>query len=110
MRKLYLYLTLSMLLLVAQQGAVFHELQHISQAVSHSTASQAQLHAEVSAEETCLLCQAYAQLAQPVSPSLAFVAYVPAVSFARSNPNRAAAPADTLNPRSRGPPSSALKS
>ena len=110
MRKLYLCLTLSLLLLLAQQGAVFHELQHISQAVSHSTAGQAQLHAEVAVEQACALCQAYAQLAQPVSPSLVSAAYVPAVSFARSNPNQAAPPATTLNPRSRGPPSSALKS
>jgi hypothetical protein len=106
MRKLSISFLLSLLLVLAQQGAVFHELGHIVQASN----SHVRVHADTAADKTCQLCLAYSQLASPASHTVNLPYFEPAICVADCNPSLAAPPAEVLAPRSRGPPAATLKS
>ncbi len=94
---------LLLLLLIAQQGAVVHELGHLSEV--HGT--EAML-ASGAVDAACALCPAYAQV---VTPAFSHSFHVPLL--ARAAPPRSAPPlfsavdAAVPTPRSRGPPSEA---
>jgi hypothetical protein len=102
MRKLHISLGLALLLLLAQQGAVLHELSHICRAGSNV---EARVHADTLLEKTCELCLAFSQVANPAGNTIAVVRFEPSACAAGTQIPSAATPADTPTPRSRGPPS-----
>ena len=102
MSKLLKALGLFLLLLLAQQGAVQHELSHFS------TFNVAGISAAPgdSTQAPCALCPAFAQV---VTPAFSHSFHIPfLVRFALefvSEPRFAAVDAAVPRPRSRGPPS-----
>jgi len=102
MPKLLKALGLFLLLLLAQQGAVEHELSHFS------TFKVAGIDAgpSATAQAPCALCPAFAQV---VTPAFSHSFHVPLlVRFALdliSEPRISAVDAAVPRPRSRGPPS-----
>jgi hypothetical protein len=101
MRKLHISLGISLLLLLAQQGAVLHEMSHLVRVGSHA---EARLHADTLIEKTCELCLAYSQVANPAGNSVQRALFEPSACAAGSNPPCTATPAAVPTPRSRGPP------
>lgn len=105
MRRLSIAWLLSLLLVFAQQGAVLHELGHLSHDPAGSEHSGATLHAGPLLESgLCLTCEAFAQVANPAgapaaSPVMCAAAVPPAADSCHSF-----ADSDTPTPRSRGPP------
>lgn len=102
MRQVFKAIGLLLLLMVAQQGAVVHELSHVS------GANQPELRVQSGgvADGTCALCPAFAQV---VTPAFSHSFHIPLlVRFALeriSEPRYAAIDAAVPLPRSRGPPS-----
>ncbi|HMK85125.1 MAG TPA: hypothetical protein VK437_04115 [Steroidobacteraceae bacterium] len=101
MKQVYQALAL-VLLLLTQQGAVVHEIGHLS--TIH--AAELRLDTGEASEGSCALCPAFAQVA---TPAFSHSFLVP--SLARTQPARAAElslgvlSSAVLTPRSRGPPS-----
>jgi hypothetical protein len=95
-------LGLLLLLMVAQQGAVVHELSHISGANN----VELQVQSGEAADGTCALCPAFAQV---VTPAFSHSFHIPLlVRFALervTEPRYPAVDAAVPQPRSRGPPS-----
>jgi hypothetical protein len=91
-----------LLLMVAQQGAVVHELSHLSGA-NHADLQAA---SDRAADEPCALCPAFAQV---VSPAFSHSFDIPLLfRFSLepvTEPRYAAIDAAVPRPRSRGPPS-----
>jgi hypothetical protein len=106
MRKLFISLGLTFLLLTAQLGAVLHEVSHICRV---STNVHAQVHADTALEKMCDLCVAYSQLANPFGNNVAVAHFEPTSCTAGLLHPCAVNVEDTLTPRSRGPPPSALQ-
>ncbi len=107
MRKVSVSVSLWLLLLFAQHGAVLHELSHICQAASTQVAAQA---ADDSTDKTCELCLGYSQLANSVTHSVTdFLVQRSASQIGTERPV-AATPVDPPTPRSRGPPAPRLDS
>jgi hypothetical protein len=106
MRKLYISLGLTFLLLTAQLGAVLHEVSHICRV---STNVHAQIHADSYLEKMCDLCVAYSQLANPFGNTVKAVHFEPTACTAGAPRFCAVSPVDVPAPRSRGPPPSALR-
>jgi hypothetical protein len=102
MRQVFKTLGLLLLLMVAQHGAVVHELSHFSDAGHVGLEVQA----DGAADKTCALCPAFAQV---VTPAFSHSFHIPLlVRFALesvSEPRFAAVDAAVPRPRSRGPPS-----
>lgn len=101
MRKLSITLGLALLVLTAQLGAVLHEVSHICRA---GTNVQAQVHAGTLFEKPCDLCLAFSQVGNPAGNTVAVAHFEPSSCAAGSQLPCAAALADVLTPRSRGPP------
>ena len=102
MRNVYKALSLFLLLLTAQQGAVVHELSHVF------GADQAQVRVDAggAVDTTCALCPAFAQAATPAfSHSLQIPLLVRIGSQLIAEPPFLAVDASAPRPRSRGPPS-----
>jgi len=100
-RRLSLSWVLSLLLVFAQQGAVLHELGHLS----HGDRTQGSvLRAQLPADSGCATCEAFAQVANPASGAAHTLSASAAVYLQISAPVHAIIAADTLTPRSRGPP------
>jgi hypothetical protein len=102
MRNVYKALGLFLLLLTAQQGAVVHELSHLS------GADQAQVRVDAggTVDTTCALCPAFAQAASPAfSHSLQIPLLVRMGSQLSPELQFLAVDAAVPRPRSRGPPS-----
>ncbi|HMC14052.1 MAG TPA: hypothetical protein VKI18_00365 [Albitalea sp.] len=99
MRKLYLSLILPLLMLLSQQGAVWHEIGHLSE-----TSSPAERNKQQPADKVCESCLAFAHLAVAAKPD------VPALPLAELSFARITADAvpfiasDAPAQRSRGPP------
>jgi hypothetical protein len=91
-----------LLLMVAQQGAMVHELSHLSGAANGELRAQA----GEAADTTCALCPAFAQV---VTPAFSHSFNAPLlVRFALEltpEPQLLALEAAVPRPRSRGPPS-----
>jgi len=100
MRKLHTSLAVSLLLLLAQHGALVHELSHISRVGN----VEVRLQKDSLVEKTCELCLAYSQLANPASHSVHVPVFSPAACAAGSDPLCPGDPAEAPAPRSRGPP------
>ena len=100
MRHLLKHLSVLLLLLLAQQGAVVHELSHLNGATG------IELSADTGAANTiCALCPAFAQVSAPAFshsfpvPQLGRAAFEPG-----AKPIFAVIEAAVPTPRSRGPP------
>lgn len=104
MRKLHISLGLALLLLLAQHGAVLHEVSHICRV---GTNIDAQMHADTFLEKTCDLCYAFSQVANPAGNSVAGIQLEPASCTAAPGNSAALIATHAPTPRSRGPPSSA---
>ena len=102
MRHTVKLLGLLLLLMAAQQGAVVHELSHVSGAVRGELRAQS----DGTADTACALCPAFAQV---VTPAFSHSFHIPRlVRFAPelvSEPRYVAIDAAVPRPRSRGPPS-----
>jgi len=95
-------LGLLLLLLTAQQGAVVHELSHLTGA-GHSQIGAA---AQAAADTTCELCPAFAQVITPAfSHSFHLPLLVRSESTVTPEPRFVGVDATVPRPRSRGPPS-----
>jgi hypothetical protein len=105
MRKLHISLGLALLLLLAQQGAVLHEVSHISRVVADSAP---RVHAALDFGKACDLCVAFSQVANPAGNSVAVTQFAPSSCGAYSIPASAVTPSDVPAPRNRGPPLSTL--
>jgi hypothetical protein len=103
MRQVLKSLGLLLLLLVAQQGAVVHEIGHLAEISSNEAQAGAAL-----ADTTCALCPAFAQV---VTPAFSHSFHIPVLLRAAldrgTDPLYAAVDAAVPTPRSRGPPSEA---
>ncbi|HYB64426.1 MAG TPA: hypothetical protein VEC59_04115 [Steroidobacteraceae bacterium] len=101
MRRLPLPWILSLLLVFAQHGAVLHELGHLS----HGDRAQGSaLSAQLPADSSCATCEAFTQVANPASGAAHTLSASAAVYLPIPVPVYAIIAADTLTPRSRGPP------
>ena len=102
MRHLFKALGLLLLLVTAQQGAVVHELSHVSGARSDVLRAQA----GGVEDTTCALCPAFAQV---VAPAFSHSFHIPPLGRSApelsSEPRHSAIDAAVPRPRSRGPPS-----
>jgi hypothetical protein len=102
MRQMCKALGLLLLLMVAQQGAVVHELSHVAGASSGEWGAQP----DSTAGKTCVLCPTFAQV---VTPAVSHAFHIPLlVRFTQEAV--AASPIAAIDaavpcPRSRGPPS-----
>lgn len=103
MKQVFKALGLLLLLMVAQQGAMVHELSHVSSANNVELLVQSGGTAD---DATCALCPAFAQV---VTPAFSHSFHIPLlVRFAPervTEPRYAAIDAAVPRPRSRGPPS-----
>jgi hypothetical protein len=101
MRQVFKALSLLLLLLAAQQGALVHELGHLSAA----TDSGLRVQSELAADTSCALCPAFAQV---VTPAFSHSFQIPALARCApepvSEPRFRAIDAAVPRPRSRGPP------
>jgi hypothetical protein len=101
-RRSYLAWFMSLLLVLVQQGAVLHELGHLSHGDRGSAPS---LRADPQSNDaTCPTCEAFAQVTNPASGTASTLAASAAVYLPTPAPVYAIIAADTLTPRSRGPP------
>lgn len=100
MRYLLKPLAILLLLLVAQQGAVVHELGHVAGVRDAAT----QVVSGV-VDKTCVLCPAFAQAASPAfSHAFHIPSLVRTALHESAEPLYAAISAAVPQPRSRGPP------
>ena len=101
MRHVFKALGLWLLLIVAQQGAVAHDLSHFSR-VSHAGS---RVYSQPAADAACALCPNFAQV---VTPAFTHAFYVPALARAAferiAAPHYSAITAAVPQPRSRGHP------
>jgi hypothetical protein len=101
-RRLSIAWVLSLLLVFAQQGAVLHELGHLSHG-DRGTAPE--LRADVAIMDgACSTCAAFAVVANPASGAVNTLAAHAAVFLPVPAPSSAFVGADAPTPRSRGPP------
>jgi hypothetical protein len=94
---------LSLLLLLAQHGAVLHELSHLS----HGTATHSALldqSDQLPDTGTCPTCLAFSQVANPATASAVMLTLAAAALTPTVDPSYAFLGAETPTPRSRGPP------
>jgi len=92
-------LVLPLLLLLAQQGAVLHELSH------YTAGEQGTTHKQSPRGEACDLCLAFAQVDAAAAPHDAVLPLLADLSFEQAAaPRQAARAADLPSPRNRGPP------
>jgi len=103
MNRAYKALSLLLLLILTQQGAVVHELGHLIGAYR----TQPQADASTRADATCPLC---AEFAQVVAPAFSHAFQIPRLVLAEpelgDELRHTAIDAAVPGPRSRGPPSS----
>jgi len=102
MKHAFKALSLLLLLLLAQQGAVVHDLSHVFRAAD----AELKVQSGGVADTTCALCPAFAQAA---TPAFSHAFHVPPLGrcspLLASEPPPAAIDASVPRPRSRGPPS-----
>jgi len=102
MRHVFKALSLLLLLIAAQQGALVHELAHVSSAID----SDLRVQSDSAADTACALCPAFAQVVTPAfSHSFHIPLLVRCAPEPVSEPRYRAIDAAVPRPRSRGPPS-----
>ena len=106
MRNFRTSLALCLLLLLAQQGAVLHQISHLV----HSGSLDVRVHADTVLDKSCELCLAFSQVTNPASNSVQLPRFEPVACAA--DPIRDSVPtlSAVLAPRSRGPPTLTLQS
>jgi hypothetical protein len=108
MRQVLKSLGLLLLLLIAQQGAVVHELGHLAEISSNEAHAGAALAGAALADTACALCPAFAQV---VTPAFSHSFHIPVLLRAAldrgTDPLYVAVDGAVPTPRSRGPPSAA---
>ncbi len=101
LKNAYRALALLLLVMTAQQGAVVHELGHLT----GTGTVELRLDARGVLDTTCALCPAFAQVVSPAfSHSFHIPLLVRTVSLLLPEPRFTAADAAAPRPRSRGPP------
>jgi hypothetical protein len=102
MRYAFKVLSLLLLLLAAQQGALVHEIGHLSGAID----SGLQVQSDPAADTSCALCPAFAQVVTPAfSHSFQVPLLVRCALEPVAQPPFQARDSSVPTPRSRGPPS-----
>jgi len=103
MRRLCFSWVVSLLLLLAQHGALLHELSHL---VGEATTNGATLRAPAQALESgiCLTCEAFSQVTHPATAAALHVPLAAAALIASPDPCYAIVAANGPTPRSRSPP------
>jgi hypothetical protein len=102
MRNVYKALSLLLLLLIAQQGAVVHELSHLA----GTDQARVRVDAGGTVDRSCALCPAFAQAASPTfSHSFQIPLLVRMGLQLTPEPRFVGVDASVPRPRSRGPPS-----
>jgi hypothetical protein len=101
MRRVYFSWVVSLLLVLAQHGALLHELSHLHHAGVPAGAS---LQPDLTDDGPCLTCEAFAQVASPAAGRAATPAVAPAALIPAPAPSYAVVAANAPTPRSRGPP------
>ena len=94
---------LSLLLLLAQHGAVLHELSHLS----HGTSTHGGMldqRDQLPDNGSCPTCQAFSQVANPATASTLVLALCATAFIPAPEPSYAIVGAEIPTPRSRGPP------
>jgi hypothetical protein len=105
-RKPFLSLLLPVLLLLAQQGAVLHELGHFAADVEQAQARGKQPDPQRLPGAPCEKCVVFAHFAGAVAPAIPAI-FIPQLAFALFGHVVAAQrSSDSPSARSRGPPSS----
>lgn len=105
MRRLTLPWVLSLLLVFAQQGAVLHEIGHLTQSADvHGVTGVSQQ--QPSQNAFCPACEAFAQVASAAPAPIAEVAVSRAAIVPIPEPSYLIIGADAPTARSRGPPQS----
>jgi len=94
---------LSLLLLLAQHGALLHELSHLSHGTSTHGATP-DLTDQSFDNGSCPTCLAFSQIANPATASAVVLAYSPVTLSPTLDPSYAIVAAEIPTPRSRGPP------
>jgi len=100
LRRLHISIGISLLLLLAQHGAIVHELSHICRVGN----VEVRLQPDTALEKTCELCLAYSQLANPAGHTVHALVFEPAAHAVGTDRPSAAIPAEVPTARSRGPP------
>ena len=93
----------SLLLVLAQHGALLHELGHLSRGTA-AAGTALQPHPGALESGACLTCEAFSQVANPATAGAAHVPASPAALIPTPAPRYAIVAADAPTPRSRGPP------
>jgi len=103
MRRLSIAWLLSLLLVFAQQGAVLHELGHLSHSEpAGATVVQADPHAL--GGTFCPSCEGFAQLAHPAAAGIPAVAVCPSGCLPTADRHYVVVARNSPTPRNRGPP------
>ena len=107
MRRFRLVLALPLLLLLAQHGAVIHELSHVYY-TAQTRGPQLSQNQQLPEGSICVTCRAFAQIGTPVAASLPGL-YLPTASRLRI-PERVYSIIGAKAPtaRSRGPPQTSI--
>jgi len=92
----------SLLLLLAQHGAVLHELSHLDH--SHATGTVLRERAQPLESGLCLTCEAFSQVTNPATAAALHVPLAPAALIPGPDPLYSIVAANAPTPRSRGPP------
>jgi hypothetical protein len=103
MRRFRLILLLPLLLVLAQHGAVVHQLGHLSYA-SHAIGAQVDGGDPLLDNSLCLSCEAFAQVTNPAGSAAATLPFLATPRLTAPEPPRLSADSEALAPRSRGPP------
>lgn len=93
----------SLLLLLAQHGALLHELSHLDRA--HPAAGTTLRESAHGLESgLCLTCEAFSQVTNPATAGTLHLPLAPAALIPSPDPLYSIVAADAPTPRSRGPP------
>jgi hypothetical protein len=103
MRRVHVSWLMSLLLVLAQHGAVLHELGHLGHASAPHGLSL-QRGGQLLDNGPCMTCEAFAQVATPAAGKVASPVTAAAALIPTPAPGYAIVAADVPSPRSRGPP------
>jgi len=103
MRRRYFSWVVSLLLLLAQHGALLHELGHFGHGAQPNGAALSP-QAQSLESGQCLTCQAFSQVTNPATAAALHVPLSPAALIPPPDPRFSVVAANAPTPRSRGPP------
>jgi hypothetical protein len=93
----------SLLLLIAQHGALLHELSHHAHGTPSSAATLTGKHQALE-DGLCLTCEAFSQVINPATAGAVHIPLCPAAVIPPPDPSYVVVAAYPPTPRSRGPP------